>query len=273
MLEKEEDDMRVWQLIDELSTAVEQLQEGERQQALAVEALVEQHHRLKTTQDQLQRAERLAVLGEFAATMAHELRNPLNVIRLAVRYINSHLPEEDERLRRHLGHLNRAVDRTCAIMDDLLAFSQLPPPNLQPVAIDDLAHETIATIGVPAQVTLDWALAADLPLVLADPRQVQRAIASLVLNAVQAMPEGGRLTISTRQAGEHVQITFCDTGPGIPGEVLKRVLEPFFSTKVTSTGLGLPLVREIAAAHRGLFSLDSAPGEGASFTLSLPVAH
>ena len=103
----------------------------------------------------------------------------------------------------------------------------------------------------------------------ADKRQ---AIGNLGLNAIQAMPEGGRLTIVTGQASDQVSITLRDTGPGVPEELRERVFEPFFSTKVTGTGLGLPLIREIAVAHGGQLCLDSTPGEGAGFTLSLPIA-
>src|SRR5262249_13811243 len=151
----------------------------------------------------------------------------------------SHLPAEDERLHRHLGHLSQAVNRACAIIDDLLAFSELPPPSLQIVAVNDLVSSAIKTLEVPGQVTVDWALAAELPPVLADLRQIERAIGNLGRNALQAMPEGGRLTIGTRQVEDRVEIILRDTGPGIPEELRERVAEPFFSTRVIGTGLGL----------------------------------
>jgi signal transduction histidine kinase len=258
-------------LIDELARVGEHLRESQRQQTIALEALAERQRLLRVTQEQRLRAERLAALGTLAATMAHELRNPLNVIRLTAHSISLHLPPDDRRLGRHIEHLNQAVDGACAIIDDLLAFAHLPPPSLQHVAVNDLARQAIAMLEVPGEVSVDWALTAGLPLVLADPRQVQQAIGNLGRNALQAMPAGGRLTISTRQAEDQVEITLRDTGPGIPEELRDRVCEPFFSTRVTGTGLGLPLVRSILAAHRGHFSLESKPGEGSSFTLSLPV--
>jgi signal transduction histidine kinase len=257
---------------DELATAAEHLRESEPQQALFVEALAERHRLLQAVQEQRLRAERLAALGQFAVVLAHELRNPLNIVRLAAHGIGSHLPAEDERLWRHMEHLNQAVNRACATIDDLLAFSELPPPSLQFVAINDLVRKAVDALEVPGQVTVEWALAAELPLVLADFRQIERAIGNLGRNALQAMPDGGRLSIGTRQDGNQVEISLGDTGPGIPEELRDRVVEPFYSTGVIGTGLGLPLVREIVAAHGGQLFLDSSPGEGATFTLSLPVA-
>lgn len=265
--------MRVRHLIDELGMAVEKLRESERQQALAIEALVERCSLLQATQEQLVRAERLASLGHLTATTAHELRNPLNVIRLASHYLSSHLAEADERLHRHLSHLNLAVERAGAMIDDLLAFAHLPPPNLQSVTINDLVRSALATFEEPDHVTVDWLLAPALPPVLADSRQLMQALGILGLNALQAMPEGGRLSVRSRRSGGHVQITLRDTGSGVPQELHERIFEPFFSTKVAATGLGLHMVREILAAHRGHVCLESAWGEGASFTLSLPVAE
>jgi signal transduction histidine kinase len=108
--------------------------------------------------------------------------------------------------------------------------------------------------------------------VIADARQIEQAVGNLGLNALQAMPEGGCLQISTRLEGEQVAISVRDTGPGIPAEQQERVFEPFFSTKVSGTGLGLPLVREIALAHGGDLRLHSPSGQGACFTLMLPLA-
>jgi signal transduction histidine kinase len=259
-------------LNDELTTAAEHFRESERHQAFPSEELAERYGLLQATQEQWLRAERLAALGQFATIMAHELRNPLNVIRLSAHCIGAQLPAEDERLQRHLGHLNEAVSRACAIIDDLLAFSELSPPSLQIVAVNDLVRKAIDALDVPGRVTIDWALTAEIPFVLADLHQIERAIGNLGLNALQAMPEGGRLTIATRLAEDQVEIILRDTGPGIPEELRERVAEPFFSTKVIGTGLGLSLVRGIVAAHRGQLYLDSSPGEGAAFTLSLPVA-
>jgi two-component system sensor kinase FixL len=237
-----------------------------------LEARVEERTReLREAQDQLIRTERLAALGQFSATMAHELRNPLNVVKLSARYVTSHLTDTDEKLQRNLSHMNQYVDRACAIINDLLAFSRLPPPQLHPVPINELVREAVLALSIPEGVTVDWALAADLPAALADARQIDQAVSNLGINALQAMPDGGRLTVSTRQEADRIEITLGDTGPGIAPDLWEKVFEPFFSTKASGTGLGLPLVREIAIAHGGQVSFQSAPGEGACFTLLLPV--
>src|SRR5262249_30995317 len=145
------------QLTDELATAAEPRCESELQQAFPVEALAEQHRLLQAIQEQRRRAERLATLGQFATILAHELRSPLNVVRLAAHSIGAHLPAEDERQQRHVLQLHQAVSRASAIIDDLLAFSELPPPSLQIVAVNDLVREAIDALEVPRQVTVDWA--------------------------------------------------------------------------------------------------------------------
>ena len=139
------------------------------------------------------------------------------------------------------------MDRACDIIDDLLAFSRLPAPRPAPTAVNEVVTAATAALTLPELVIVEWSLAPDLPLLMADARQVEQAVCNLGLNALQAMPEGGCLRISTRQEAERVIITLRDTGPGIPEELQERVFEPFFSTRVSGTGLGLPLVREIAS--------------------------
>jgi signal transduction histidine kinase len=258
-------------LIAELSAAVEQLRESEQRQAEAVQDLAERNRELQDAQEQLLRSERLAALGQVSATMAHELRNPLNVVKLSVRYVTGHVSDPDEKLQRNLSHMNQYVDRACAIINDLLAFSRLPPPQLYPLALNELVREAVQALPVPPSVTIEWSLAADLPRVPVDARQFEQAVGNLGMNALQAMPGGGCLTVTTRRAGEAVEVCVADTGPGIPEELQDRIFEPFYSTKATGTGLGLPLVREIAAAHGGQSSFQSAPGDGTCFTLSLPL--
>jgi signal transduction histidine kinase len=248
------------------------LPDRDRLQELLETGVTERTRELEVAHEQLLRSTRLAALGQFSATMAHELRNPLNVVKLSIHYVTTRVPAQDEKLQRNLSHMNRSVDRACDIIDDLLAFSRLPPPRPRPIAVNEILSEAIAALPVPATVKLVWSLAPDLPLVIADARQIEQAVGNLGLNALQAMPQGGCLRISTRLDGEQVAITVGDTGPGIPEEQRERVFEPFFSTKVSGTGLGLPLVREIALAHGGEIRLHSPPGEGACFTLMLPLA-
>jgi signal transduction histidine kinase len=260
-------------LIAELSRTVEQLRESEQRQALAAQTLAERNRALQEAQEQLVRSERLAALGQFSATIAHELRNPLNVVKLSAHYVASHLPEPEEKLQRNLIHLNQYVDRACEIINDLLIFSSLPPPQRRLIPVNEVVREAIMALSIPEGVMVRWSLGSDIPPVWADARQIEQAIGNLGQNALQAMTEGGELSVGTRCERDEIEITVGDSGPGIPPELQERVFEPFFSTKVTGTGLGLPLVREIALAHGGRFSLESAPGEGACFLLSLPLGE
>jgi len=246
------------------------LPDRDRLQELLEARVAERTRELQEAQEQILRSARLAALGQFSATMAHELRNPLNVVKLSVHYVTTNVPQPDERLQRNLSHMNRSVDRACAIIDDLLAFSRLPPPQLSPAPVNEIVREAVSLLSVPNPVTVDWSSAPDLPLVLMDHRQIEQAVGNLVQNALQAMPEGGRLTISTRLEDGQVEIAVRDSGPGIPEDLQGRIFEPFFSTKASGTGLGLPLVREIALAHGGDLRLRNAPGGGACFTLILP---
>jgi PAS domain S-box-containing protein len=248
------------------------LPDRDRLQELLEQRVAERTGELEAAHEQLLRAERLAALGQFSATIAHELRNPLNVVRLSAHYITTHTPNQDEKMQRNIDHLNRQTDRACDIIDDLLAFSRLPAPELEPISVNALVREVVMTLPLSDRISVEWTLAPDLPEAFADPRQIEQAVENLGLNAIQAMPDGGRLMLATHQANDHVTITIRDTGPGIPEELRERVFEPFFSTKVSGTGLGLPLVREIALAHGGDICLQSAPGEGACFTLTLPLA-
>jgi signal transduction histidine kinase len=248
---------REQQLIVELSEAVEQLRQS--------------HRDLEAANEQLLRSERLAALGQFSATIAHELRNPLNVIKLAAHYVRTHVPDPDERLQRNLSHLNQYVDRAGDIINDLLTFSRLPAPVLGRRDVNEIVHAVVRALPVLERVTVDLSLAPELPPVMADARQIEQAVGNLAQNALQAMPEGGRLTLGTRRVRDQVEITVRDTGPGVPEELRARIFEPFYSTKASGTGLGLPLVREITAAHGGQCSLESAPGEGSCFVLSLPL--
>lgn len=247
------------------------LPDWERLQELLEERVAERTAELEAAQEQLLRSARLAAVGQFSATVAHELRNPLNVVKLSVHYVTTQASTLDEKLQRSISNMNRHVDRACDIINDLLTYSRLPAPKLRPAAVNHIVREAIGGLAVSDRVAVELSLAPDLPLVMVDARQIEQAISNLGLNAVQAMAEGGRLTVRTYRGREHVEITVRDTGPGIPEALRERIFEPFYSTKPNGTGLGLPLVREIADAHGGRFTLESAPGEGACFTLTLPL--
>ncbi|MBN1206380.1 MAG: GAF domain-containing protein [Myxococcaceae bacterium] len=242
-------------------------------QARLIEDLKQSYEELARTQEQLVQRERLAALGELAAVVAHEVRNPLGAIFNSVSYI-----------RRLIGAGNPALpvvevvaeeaDRLNRIVDDLLHFARPPSPSPTPVPLRRLLEEAVrsALVDASGEVEVEWALEAEVP-VLVDERMIRQAFINLALNSVQAMSQGGTLRVGVRRpAGprHEVQVEFSDTGPGIPAELRARIFEPFFTTKAKGTGLGLAIVKRIVESHAGRVVLESEPGRGTTFRLFLP---
>ncbi|HTP51350.1 MAG TPA: GAF domain-containing protein [Anaeromyxobacteraceae bacterium] len=225
---------------------------------------------LSRTQKRLVEQERLAALGELSAVVAHEVRNPLAAIFNSVGSLRRMLePTGDAELL--LGVIDEEADRLNRTVGDLLDFARPAQPSLRPEALDRLVEETLAVAlaregGI--QVTRDYAPVPPVPL---DARQVRQALLNLVVNAVQAMPRGGRLHVRSRVDGAYARLEIGDSGPGIPTEMRKKVFEPFFTTKATGTGLGLAVVRRIVESHGGTVEALDAAGAGALFALRFPL--
>ena len=225
---------------------------------------------LSRTQKRLVEQERLAALGELSAVVAHEVRNPLAAIFNSVGSLRRMLePTGDAELL--LGVIDEEADRLNRTVGDLLDFARPAQPSLRPEALDRLVEETLSVAlaregGI--QVTRDYAPVPPVPL---DARQVRQALLNLVVNAVQAMPRGGRLHVRSRVDGGYARLEIGDSGPGIPSEMRKKVFEPFFTTKATGTGLGLAVVRRIVESHGGTVEALDAPGAGALFALRFPL--
>jgi len=241
------------------------------EQARLIEDLKKSYAELARTQEQLVQRERLAALGELAAVVAHEVRNPLGAIFNSVSYI-----------RRLIGAANPALpmveivaeeaDRLNRIVDDLLDFARPPSPSPTPVPLRRLLEDSVrsALECAPGKVEVAWVFEAEVP-VLVDERMIRQAFLNLALNAVQAMPQGGTLSVVVRRAARaEVLVEFTDTGPGIPAELRARIFEPFFTTKAKGTGLGLAIVKRIVESHSGRMELESEPGQGTTFRLFLP---
>jgi PAS domain S-box-containing protein len=227
---------------------------------------------LARAQDQLVRQERLAALGELAAVVAHEVRNPLGAIfNSLVRLRRLVRPSGDAKMlfdivAEEADHLNR-------IVGELLEFAKPSPPTLRPEPLDRVLDEAVAAALARTgdRVTLVRDVPDGLPLIPMDARLVRQAVLNVALNAVQAMPEGGTLSVSARLEGETAMIELSDTGPGIPAEVRQRIFEPFFTTKATGTGLGLAVVKRILDDHRGRVEVRAPATGGTVFTLQLPL--
>ncbi len=233
--------------------------------------VAEKTRELEEAHRELLRAERLASIGQLAATVAHELRNPLNVIKVAHFALQQGCSAE--RRQRHLDAVGRQVAAASRIINDLVDFTREAPPQFEPVAIEPLIRLALANARVPAHITMEVQVEPDLPPVLADHAQIARALGSLIENAVQVMPAQGKLTLRAGREEDTLRVAVTDTGPGIAAEVVPHLFEPLFTTKTKGTGLGLSIARRVAEAHQGTILVDSTAGAGATFTLVLPLAQ
>jgi signal transduction histidine kinase len=228
---------------------------------------------LERAQHRLIQRERLAALGELSAVVAHEVRNPLGVIFNSLGSLRRLVrPTGDAKLL--LDIVGEEADRLNRIVGDLLDFARPSTPQLLPERIESVVEEAVgaALAQKPAEVEIVRELDPTLPPVPMDARLVRQAVLNVAVNAVQAMPRGGRITLRTRRAGETVVVEIEDTGAGIPAEVCARIFEPFFTTKASGTGLGLAVVKRIVEGHGGAVAVRNQPGSGAVFALSFPLA-
>ncbi|HEY6006505.1 MAG TPA: GAF domain-containing protein [Anaeromyxobacter sp.] len=228
---------------------------------------------LERAQHRLVQRERLAALGELSAVVAHEVRNPLGVIFNSLGSLRRLVrPTGDAKLL--LDIVGEEADRLNRIVGDLLDFARPSTPQLRPERLESVVEEAVgaalAQKAAPVEVVHEHDPA--VPPVPMDARLVRQAILNVAVNAVQAMPRGGRITLRTRRAGEAVVLEIEDTGAGIPAEVSARIFEPFFTTKASGTGLGLAVVKRIVEGHGGTVEVRNQPGSGAVFALSFPLA-
>lgn len=218
-------------------------------------------------------AQRLATIGKIAGGVAHELRNPLNVVKTSVYYLLHGRQVSEEKVRLHLERIERQVSHANDVITALNDFARLPLPRLEPVRVGECLEVVVQTLGLPPSITVVWNLAAPETLVvLADRAQLSIVLSNLIRNAWEAMPEGGLLHLNGRRDGEWVEIAIGDSGVGIPPEELPRILEPLYSTKAKGIGLGLSIAHEILSRHQGSLHVASQPGVGSVFTIRLPGA-
>jgi signal transduction histidine kinase len=220
-----------------------------------------------------QRIERLAAIGQVAGGVAHELRNPLNVIKTSTYFLlNARNPAPEKKIE-HLRRIERQVALADGVITALADFAKLPLPNARPFAVATCLGEALEMTPLPENVRVGTDGLAALPPALADPEQLRIVFANLIRNAREAMPQGGTLTIAGRPAPpDAVEVAIIDTGIGIPREQLERIMEPLYSTKARGLGLGLALVRAILEKNNGSLHLTSEPGQGSTFTVRLLAA-
>jgi signal transduction histidine kinase len=250
---------------------------------------------LREAQEKLVRQEKLAVLGQLAGGVGHELRNPLAVINNAVYYLKLVQPDADEKIRKYHSMIEHEVHNSEKIITDLLDFARIKSVDRAPLAVPELVQHVLERFPVPVSIKAVLEFPTDLPQALADPRQMEQVLGNLVVNACQAMAsassatlalassatlvsassaplsEGGTLTISASHVKELLAIAVKDTGAGISPENMQKLFEPLFTTKPKGIGLGLAVSRKLAEANGGRIEVHSEPGQGSTFTLYLPV--
>jgi signal transduction histidine kinase len=232
-----------------------------------IEDAYQTEHRIRQ-----QRSERLAAIGQVAGGVAHELRNPLNVVKTSVYYLLNARNATPEKTAEHLKRIERHVVLADGVITALSNFARLPVPNLRPVALGAFLREVLEVNPLPDNCPVSLDVPASLPAVLADPDQLRIVFGNLVRNAREAMPQGGPLALAARQADDRVEVEVRDAGVGIPPDKLAQVMEPLYSTKARGLGLGLAIARAILEKNQGSLRVVSEVGRGSTFTVALEAA-
>jgi signal transduction histidine kinase len=242
------------------------------------ETLSEANRSLKQAQAEARRAERLAALGQLSAGLAHEIRNPLGVIKGSAEILNQKLAVTDPLSQELAGYIYTEVNRLSALVGRFLDFARPSRLNLHPEELTAVLEQSLRVIeqqGALERINVLRDYAPGLPPVLIDREVCEQAFTNLLLNACEAMGKsGGDLTVRVHRDfdGKSVIAEIQDSGPGVPPEMKEQIFNPFVTTKKTGVGLGLAIVSKIVDAHGGLLKLISPAGSGACFQVTLPVA-
>jgi two-component system sensor histidine kinase HydH len=255
-----------------------------RRRAAAYQLLAEQmsitNRRLAEVQEEARRSERLAALGQMSAGLAHEIRNPLGVIKGSAEMLNQKLEKSNPLASELAGYISSETNRLSALVARFLDFARPQTLELIPGDVREVVDTALGAVAAQrpdANVIVERAYAKDLPMVRMDDRLCEQVFQNLALNAYEAMEPGGgklRVEISTaRRAGvEGVEVTLRDTGPGIPPEIYEQIFNPFFTTKKMGVGLGLAIVSKIVDELHGSLQVESNAGQGACFRVFFPAA-
>ncbi len=251
------------------------------QGAVAVEnahsyrALVRANEELRAAQSRLIEAERFAAIGELSASVAHGIRNPLAGIKAAAQFADLDLAR-DHPLHENIVDIIGEVDKLEGRIKALLDFARPFQPHRAPCRVEDIIADALTSMRsqiLSQKVALSTAVEPDLPPAELDYAQIEQVLLALLSNAVEAMPEGGEVTVSARlvEGGREVSIAVADTGPGIPGSQVDPLFKLFFTTKASGTGLGLAVAKKIVELHGGTITARSEVGRGSCFTVRLPL--
>jgi signal transduction histidine kinase len=244
--------------------------------------MVERLRENRALQERLNEAEKLSLLGRFAATVAHEVRNSLNFINLTIDQIRAKHLNGDERaargMERNLANIKDEISRLNHLVNDVLTAGRQAPPTLVLCDLRATLTEALALVGRQARnqsVKIELDVAQELPVFRLDPAQIKTCFLNILTNAIQAMPLGGQVrifaVITKAPNGEgSLDLHFADTGPGIPPAEREKVFAPFYSTKATGFGLGLAIAKKIIEDHAGRVFVDNGDTPGTDLVVQLP---
>lgn len=240
-----------------------------------VEELKEANLNIRRNQERLLALEKLSAIGEMSARVAHEIRTPLVTIGGFANTLIREIPESSPS-RRYLEIIREEVRRLESIVSEMLEYIRPPRTDLERCDLNEIliaSARPLAADLVERHVEAVWKLQEVLPDVPANRFQIQQVFSNLIQNAVQAMPEGGTLTLTTATGTNNVRVTISDTGIGIPEQNRRQIFKPFFTTKATGSGLGLAIASQIVAHHNGTMSFETAEGRGTTFEIRLPLSR
>lgn len=233
------------------------------------------YRELQDSFEQLKRADRLSAIGQLAASLAHEIRNPLASIEGASDILERGPGSEDRRVE-FLAIIKKECQRLNRLLTNLLDFARPRQPRFKPVVLQQVI-ETVVSLAAHAAETsgikLQIDVSPDLPAVEGDPEQLQQVVLNLALNAIQAMHDGGRLIVAARQEDTACAIRVTDEGSGISEADLEKIFDPFYTTKQGGTGLGLSVAHQIIGQHGGTITVARNPNKGMTFAVLLPIRH
>ncbi len=226
-------------------------------------------------EEALRKSERLAAIGEFAAVIAHEMRNSLGSISLNFRFLSEKL-EIPDAYRKNLDNIQLSIHRMQTVIKDILEFSRPAPPVFKKVSIEKVLDSSILTAEKDfeqADVLVKKKYSAESGIVSVDANQISLVFMNLFLNAIQSMPSGGTILVHTQEDLDHVRVCIQDTGKGIAAENLEKIFSPFFTTRPEGVGLGLAIVFRTLEQHHAKINVLSEVGNGTTFTIEFPVAE
>ena len=234
-----------------------------------LEELVEERTKL------LKDSERLAAIGATAGMVGHDIRNPLQAIASDVFLLRSDLSvfpegEEKEGMKESLDGIEKNIEYINKIIQDLQDFAKTPKPAIQETHLNELYKECTLKMEIPVNIEVSWEVTEDAEILETDPVMLKRILSNLVSNAVQAMPQGGKICLRAYRDADDTVITVHDTGMGIPEEVRPRLFTPLFTTKSKGQGFGLAVVKRMTEALGGTVTFESRNNEGTTFIVRLP---